>query len=49
MKLFSYHNHNQSVQAIGLRMARENEGDQRVRQQRALQAIINEKRAELDR
>ena len=36
-------------QAIGLRMARENESEQRTRQQRALQAIINEKRAELDR
>ena len=37
------------LQAIGLRMTRENEAEQRTRQQRALQAIINEKRAELDR
>jgi hypothetical protein len=36
-------------QAIGLRMTCENEADQRNRQRRAIQAQINEKRAELDR
>ena len=35
--------------AIGLRFATENEADQRSRQQRAIQAILIEKRAELDR
>jgi hypothetical protein len=35
--------------AIGLRMACENEADQRSRQKRTLQALINEKKAELDR
>jgi uncharacterized protein YhaN len=39
----------QKLRAIGLRMARESESEQRTRQQRALQAVINEKRAELDR
>ena len=39
----------QKLHAIGLRMASENEAEQRSRQQRALQAVINEKRAELDR
>lgn len=38
-----------SVKAIGLRMTCENEADQRSRQKRAIQAQINEKRAELDR
>lgn len=37
------------TQAIGLRMTCENEVDQRNRQRRALQALINEKKAELDR
>eukprot|EP00602_Paraphysomonas_sp_CaronLab_P008290 CAMPEP_0185021222 /NCGR_PEP_ID=MMETSP1103-20130426/3907_1 /TAXON_ID=36769 /ORGANISM="Paraphysomonas bandaiensis, Strain Caron Lab Isolate" /LENGTH=113 /DNA_ID=CAMNT_0027552619 /DNA_START=99 /DNA_END=440 /DNA_ORIENTATION=+ len=39
----------QKLRAIGLRMSCENEADQRNRQKRALQALINEKRAELDR
>jgi len=39
----------QKLRAIGLRMAKENEADQRSRQQRAIQAVLNEKRAELDR
>jgi intraflagellar transport protein 20 len=39
----------QKLRAIGLRMAKDNEAEQRSRQQRALQAVINEKRAELDR
>jgi intraflagellar transport protein 20 len=37
------------AQAIGLRYATETESEQRTKQQRALQAVINEKRAELDR
>lgn len=37
------------MQAIGLRMAVENEEEQRRRQERALQTMINEKKAELDR
>ncbi len=37
------------VQAIGLRMAVENEVEHRHRQERALQTMINEKKAELDR
>lgn len=37
------------IQAIGLRIAAENETDQRNRQQRALQTMIHEKKAELDR
>jgi len=37
------------LRAIGLRMATENEADQRVRQQRSLEAMIKEKRGELDR
>ncbi len=32
-----------------MRIAAENEVDQRVRQQRALQTLINERRAELDK
>lgn len=39
----------QKLRGIGLRMSAENEAENRTRQQRALQAIINEKRAELDR
>lgn len=39
----------QKLRAIGLRIAAENEADQRQRQQRAIQAIMNEKRIELDR
>mmetsp|Transcript_18556 Transcript_18556/g.34661 ORF Transcript_18556/g.34661 Transcript_18556/m.34661 type:complete len:104 (+) Transcript_18556:59-370(+) len=39
----------QKLRAIGLRMTCENEADQRNRQRRAIQAQINEKRAELDR
>lgn len=39
----------QKLKAIGLRMAAENEADQRQRQERALRAVINEKKAELDR
>jgi len=39
----------QKLRAIGLRIAAENEADQRQRQQRAIQAIMNEKRVELDR
>eukprot|EP01038_Epipyxis_sp_PR26KG_P006621 gene6621-9088_t len=39
----------QKLRAIGLRIAAENEVEQRVRQQRALQTMINEKKAELDR
>ena len=39
----------QKLRAIGLRMAKENEADHRSRQQRAIQAVLNEKRAELDR
>ena len=39
----------QKIRAIGLRMAADNETDQRNKHQRALQAIISEKRAELDR
>jgi hypothetical protein len=38
-----------SEQAIGLRMACENEAESRSRQKRTLQALINEKKAELDR
>ena len=37
------------LKAIGLRIAAENEVDQRNRKQRAIQALISEKRAELDR
>mmetsp|Transcript_18332 Transcript_18332/g.25145 ORF Transcript_18332/g.25145 Transcript_18332/m.25145 type:complete len:108 (+) Transcript_18332:1445-1768(+) len=37
------------LRAIGLRIAAENEVEQRVRQQRALQTLINERRAELDK
>ena len=37
------------LKAIGLRIAAENEVDQRNRQERALQTMINEKKAELDR
>ena len=36
-------------QAIGLRMAAENEADQRARRMRSLQGLIAEKKAELDR
>lgn len=36
-------------QAIGLRVATESEAEQRIRQERALQTMINEKKAELDR
>lgn len=36
-------------QAIGLRLAAENEEEQRRRQERSLQTMINEKKAELDR
>jgi hypothetical protein len=36
-------------QAIGLRMTCENEADSRSRQKKTLQALINEKKAELDR
>lgn len=39
----------QKLKAIGSRMAAENEEGQRHRQQRALQAVISEKKAELDR
>jgi len=39
----------QKLKAIGSRMAAENEESQRQRQQRAMQAIISEKKAELDR
>ena len=39
----------QKLKAIGLRMAAENEADQRQKQERALRAVINEKKAELDR
>lgn len=39
----------QKLKAIGLRMAAENEAEQRQKQERALRAVINEKRAELDR
>ncbi len=39
----------QKLKAIGLRMAVENEVDNRHRQERALQAMINEKKSELDR
>eukprot|EP01041_Mallomonas_annulata_P009381 gene9381-19467_t len=39
----------EKLRAIGLRMAVDNEADKRTRQQKALQALINEKRAELDR
>jgi len=39
----------QKLRAIGLRMASENESEQRSRQQRALQAVVAEKRAELDK
>jgi hypothetical protein len=38
-----------TVQAIGLRIAAEGEADQRIRQERALHTMINEKKAELDR
>jgi len=37
------------LRAIGLRMASENEADNRVRKQRALEAMIKERRGELDR
>lgn len=37
------------LQAIGLRIAAESEAEQRIRQERALQTMINEKKAELDR
>lgn len=39
----------QKMKAIGLRIAAENEVEQRNRQQRAYQTMINEKKAELDR
>jgi intraflagellar transport protein 20 len=39
----------QKLKAIGLRMAVENEVENRHRQERALQSMINEKKAELDR
>lgn len=39
----------QKSRAIGLRMAAENEEEQRYKQERALQTMINEKKAELDR
>ena len=39
----------QKLKAIGSRMTAENEEGQRHRQQRAMQAIIGEKKAELDR
>eukprot|EP01033_Poteriospumella_lacustris_P012714 gene12714-9092_t len=39
----------QKLKAIGLRMAVENEVDNRHRQERALQVMINEKKSELDR
>lgn len=37
------------LKAIGLRMETENESEQRSRKQRSLQALIAEKKAELDR
>ena len=37
------------LKAIGLRMTSENECEQRLRKLRALQALITEKKAELDR
>lgn len=37
------------LRAIGLRMAAENEADNRMRQQKSLEAAIKEKRGELDR
>ena len=37
------------LRAIGLRMAAENEADHRVRKQRTLEAMIKERRGELDR
>jgi len=37
------------LRAIGLRMAAENEADNRMRKQRALEAMIKERRGELDR
>ena len=39
----------QKLRAIGLRMSCENEAENRVRQQRTMQAILSEKRNELDR
>mmetsp|Transcript_2215 Transcript_2215/g.3695 ORF Transcript_2215/g.3695 Transcript_2215/m.3695 type:complete len:128 (-) Transcript_2215:109-492(-) len=39
----------QKLRAIGLRIAAESEAEQRTRNQRALQTMINEKKAELDR
>jgi hypothetical protein len=39
----------ETTKAIGLRMAVENEFDNRSRQERALQTMINEKKSELDR
>ena len=39
----------QKLRAIGLRMAAENEAEQRDRKRRVLQSLIAEKRAELDR
>ena len=37
------------LKAIGMRIAVENEAEQRMRKQRAIQALIAEKKAELDR
>ncbi len=39
----------QKLRAIGLRMAAENEAEQRERMKKSTQALIAEKRAELDR
>mmetsp|Transcript_16788 Transcript_16788/g.28485 ORF Transcript_16788/g.28485 Transcript_16788/m.28485 type:complete len:128 (+) Transcript_16788:201-584(+) len=39
----------QKLRAIGLRIAVENEAEQRTRQERSIQTMINEKKAELDR
>ena len=39
----------QKLRAIGLRMSCENEAENRIRQQRTMQAILSEKRNELDR
>ena len=37
------------LKAIGMRIAAENEAEQRIKKQKALQALIAEKKAELDR
>ena len=47
--ILTFHHFSNFNKAIGFRMACENEADLRSRQKKTLQALINEKKAELDR